>query len=123
MRGSPAGSLGGLETAVAQGHVHVVGHVQVRYQVEALEDEADALVADARAVVVVQVAHVLPIQGVAPAVEGLQQARDVEEGRLARAGGAHDRHELTFLHIQAEVAQRVGLHHVGAVDLADVFHL
>ena len=37
----------GRHAAVAQGHVDVVEDIEVRDQVEGLEDEADLLVADA----------------------------------------------------------------------------
>ena len=52
----------------------------------------------------------------------LQQAGDVEEGGLARARRAGDGDELALAHVEVEAAQRVGLDHVGAVDLAQVLH-
>src|SRR5690606_397763 len=116
-------ALGGRHAAVAQRHVAVVEQVEVRDQVEALEDEADLAVAQLRARVVGQTAHVLAVEQVFAPGEGLQQARDVEEGGLARARGAGDRNELAVAHVQVERPQGVGLDEFGAVDLADLAHL
>src|SRR5690606_12586319 len=111
---------GGGHAAVAQRNVAVVELVEVRDQVEALEDEADLAVAQLRARVVGQSAHVLAVEQVLAAGEGLQQAGDVEEGGLARARGAGDRDELAVAHVQVERPQGVGLDEFGAVDLADL---
>ena len=58
-------ALGGLHAAIAQRHVDVVEHIEIRDQIEALEDEADLPVADARALVVVEPADVGAVQDVA----------------------------------------------------------
>ena len=112
----------GLHAAVAQRHVDVVVDVEVGHQVEALEDEADLLVAQVRARVVGEAVTSDAVELVAAGVEGLEQARDVEERGLARARGPGDRDELAGLHLQREVAQRMRLDQVGAKDLADVRH-
>ena len=52
--------------------------------------------------VVGQAAHVLAVEPVFAAGEGLQQAGDVEEGGLARARGAGDGDELAFPDVQVE---------------------
>ena len=90
-------ALGGRHAAVAQRHVDVVEHVQVGDQVEALEDEADLLVAQPRQALVGQPAHVLAVQPVLALVEVVQQARHRQERRLARARRPHDGHELAAL--------------------------
>ena len=115
-------ALGGRHAAVAQRHVDVVEQVQVGDQVEALEDEADLAVAQARAGVVAEVADVFAVEQVGAAGEGFQQAGDVEEGGLARAGRPGDGDELAFLHVQVQRAQGVGLHLLGAEDLGDGVH-
>ena len=110
------------EAAVAQRHVHVVEDVEVRDQVEALEDEADLLVPQLRARLVREAADVLAVQLVGAGVEGLEQARDVHERRLAGARGTRDRDELAVADLQREVTQRVRLDQVRPVDLADSVH-
>ncbi|MNI63389.1 hypothetical protein D3C73_1187550 [compost metagenome] len=93
-------ALAGAHLAVAQRHVHVVEQVEVRNQVEALEDEADLLVAQAAARIIAELADVLAVQHVGAAGEGFQQAGDVEEGGLAGAGRTGDGDELAFLDLQ-----------------------
>ena len=115
-------ALGRVEAAVAQRHVDVVEQVQVGDQVEALEDEAELFVAQARARVVVHALDVDAVEHVLAVGEFLEQAGDVQEGGLARAGRAGDGDELALLDVDVEAAQRVGLDHVGAVHLAQVFH-
>ncbi|KAI1691052.1 hypothetical protein DdX_22143 [Ditylenchus destructor] len=80
-------ALAGAHFAVAQRHVHVVEQVEIRNQVEALEDEADLLVAQAAAGIVAKLADVLAIEHVGAAGEGFQQAGDIEEGGLAEPDG------------------------------------
>src|SRR5690606_34291845 len=92
-------------------------------QVEALEDEADLLVAELAALVVGQAAHVLAVEPELAAGEGLQQAGDVEEGGLAGARWPGDGDEFAFPHAQVERAQRVRLDQFGAVDLGDLAHV
>src|SRR5690606_33326154 len=72
--------------------------------------------------VVVEAAHVNAVQPVLTAAELLQQAGDVEEGGLAGAGRTRHRNELALAHVDVEVAQRMGLDHVRAVDLAQLVH-
>src|SRR3546814_6099901 len=86
-----------------------LSQVQVRDQVEALEDEADLLVAQLAALVVRQALDVFAVEGELAAGEGLQQPGDVEEGGLAGTGRTGDGDELAFLHVQVERTQRVRL--------------
>jgi len=115
--------VGAAQPPVAQGHVHVVLDIQVRDQVEALEDETDAFVAQARTRVIGEVADIAAIEHVAAGLKALQQAGDIEEGGLAGARRPGHGDELPRADLEGEVAQRVGLNEVGAVDLADILHL
>ena len=108
---------------IAQRHVDVVVDVEVGNEVEALEDEADLLVADARARIVGETADILAVELVGAGVEGLEQPGDVEEGGLARARRPAHRDELPGVDLEREIAQRVRLDEIGAVDLADILHL
>src|SRR3546814_4337326 len=98
---------------LTQRHVAVVEQVEVRDQVEALEDEADLLVAQFAALVVRQALDVLAVERELAAGERLQQAGDVEEGGLARARRPGDGDELALLHVQVARTQReIGRAHV-----------
>ena len=100
-------ALARREAAVAQRHVDVVEHVEVGDQVEALEDEADLLVAQRERCVVRQPAHVLAVEPVLPPSNVSSRPGDVQERGLARARRPGDRDELAVAHLEREVAQRV----------------
>ena len=72
-----------LDAQVGQRQLHVLEDIQLVYQVEALEYEAYLALADAGAVLFVQVGHLLPQQLVAARGGVVQQAEDVQQGGLA----------------------------------------
>ena len=96
-----------VHAAIAQRHVDVVEHVEVGNQVEALEDETDLLVANARALVVRQAADVSAVELVRAGVEGLQQARDVQERRScpSRKAWSPRRTRLRYLEAGSRAAR------------------
>src|ERR1700678_165469 len=76
--------LRSVESAIAQRYVDIVLHVQIGNQIEGLKNEADLLVAQPRALVVVQAANIGAVELIFAAAEFLEQTRDRQEGRLAR---------------------------------------
>jgi hypothetical protein len=82
---------------------YVVRYRQILDQVERLKHEADLLVAQPRASIVAQCAHSSPVEPVLTGSEGLQQACDTQEGRLAGAGRPGDGDEFTFADLQRKV--------------------
>src|SRR5205823_2163809 len=65
------------------------------------------------------------VEGVAPLVVVVEDAEDVEQGRLARARGAHDGDELALVHAQVDVAKhrdRAGADLVRLVDAGELDH-
>src|SRR5262245_7015975 len=91
--------LGAVKAPVAQRHIEVVEDVELGDEVEALKDETDVLVAQARLLVVAQAAHVDIVEKIVAAVERVEQPCDVEKRGLAGAGGAHDGDELALAHV------------------------
>ena len=89
-----------VHAAIAQRHIDVVEHVEIGNQIEALEDEADLVIANARALIVGQAAHVHVVELVGAGVERFEQAGDVQERRLAGAGRTGDGDELAFAHFR-----------------------
>src|SRR6516225_6559972 len=77
--------VGAAQAAVAQRHFDVVVDVEVGDEVEALKDEADALVAEPRARIIGKRPHILALEQVAAGVELLEQPRHVEHGGLPRS--------------------------------------
>jgi hypothetical protein len=56
-------------------------------------------------------------------VAGVHAAQNVQQGGLARAGGAHDDAELPLVHIKAHVVGGGDLHAAGLVIFADILKL
>ena len=75
-------------------HHHVLEGGEFRQQMVELVDEADADAADAGARLVVELRAVLPGDQHLARGRRLEQARDVQERRLARARLADQRHDL-----------------------------
>ena len=96
-------------TVVDQRQLHVVQRSGARQQVEGLEDEADLTVADARQLIVVQVADAMSVQCVGALAWRIQAADQVHQRRLAGARRTHDGDVLVVLDAQADAAQRVHL--------------
>jgi len=78
-----------------------------RQQVEALEDEADARVAEHRALIGGEPAHVPSVEPVHAARRAVEAAEDVEQRRLPGARGAHDGDQLAGAHGERDAAQRL----------------
>ncbi len=112
----------GLHAAIAQRHVHVVVDVEVGHEIEALEDEADLLIAQRGTRIVGKICHFHVVELVAAGLVGLEQSRNIEERGLARTRGPGDREEFTGLHLQREIAQCMRLDEIGAKYFADVLH-
>ncbi len=117
-----AAPLGAVEAAVAQRNLDIVLHVQVRNQVERLKDEADLLVAQSRALIVIQAAHVGAVQLILAAAEFLEQSRNGEKRGLAGSRGSGHGDELAFAHMDREIAQRKGLDDFCSIRFREVGH-
>ena len=108
---------------VAQRQLHVLHGVEHRQQVVLLEDEADHLPPHAGELVGGEGGHVHPVEDHPPGVGGVQQAQQVEQGGLARAGGPHDGEELTLVDVQAQVVDGPDLLAADAVYPGDALGL
>jgi hypothetical protein len=103
--------------AVGQGELDVLEDGEVADEVEALEDETDVAVADARALAEVEVLHGLAGDGVGAAGGRVEQAQDREQRGLAAAGGAGDRHVFALGDVEVDAGEGVGLDLVRVEDL------
>ena len=95
--------------AVDQRELDVLDRVEAGEQVERLEHEADVLVADRRELIVAQLADDLARERVYPRIRCVEAAEHVHQRRLARAGRAHDRHELAGVDVEVDALQRLDL--------------
>jgi len=83
----PALALIGRHAAIGEGQLDVLAHGQLADQIEALEDEPDLTIADARALDGRQRVHRTVVEPVLPAGGRVEQAEDGEQRRLAAPGG------------------------------------
>ena len=104
LRGRRSGVLAGDGERQAD----VLDDVEQRDQVERLEDEPGALAAEARRLVVGEAADVLALEEHLAGRGPVQAAQELEQGALARAGRAHQGHELAGRHGERHAAH--GLH-------------
>src|SRR5690349_25100567 len=86
-----------------------------------LKDESNEPISVMRCISLRQIADDPLIKMVGAAVVSVQNAEDVEQRALPRAGRAHDADELAPLDPQAHVTQDVELVSVAPIPLVDVF--
>ena len=92
---------------VDQGHLHVAHQVELGQQVVLLEHEAQHLVAYGGKLIAAHPAHVPAVEPVDAGGGHVQAADDVHAGGFARAGLAHDGHELPRLDPHGDMIQRL----------------
>ena len=106
--------------AVEEGELDVAPGGEVVEQLELLEDEADALVADVRQLVGVHPRDVLAGEEVAAGGRVVEAADDVHQRRLARPRGTDHGDEVALVDGEADAVQRPHLGVAAAVDLGDL---
>ena len=94
-----------------------------RQKLEALEDEADLLVADLRELARAHPAHIAPVEEIRPAGRAIEAAEHVHQRALARARRTHDRDHLVAPDRKIKPAQRVDRLDADLVDLRERAHL
>ena len=87
---------------VDQREDHILQGVQFLDEVVPLEDEPDLLVADMGQLPVGQSGDIHPVQPVVPVGGDIQAAQHIHQGGFARAGLAHDGHELAPVNGQGD---------------------
>ena len=97
----------GSPPAIVNGSATFSVDVEQRDQVERLEDEAGPVATQAGRLVVGQLADGLALEDDLARRRPVEPAEDLEEGRLARAGRAHQGDELAGLDRQRDAAQRL----------------
>ena len=121
--GHDRGALGALDVAVGERDVEVLGDREVVEQVVLLEDEADVLFVELDALLRLHRVDLVLEQPVFARPVVVEHAEDREQGRLAGARGAHDRHELALGDREVDPAEQEGLAGAGRQGLFDVREL
>ncbi|KAG1393634.1 hypothetical protein G6F59_014324 [Rhizopus arrhizus] len=118
--GQHALALRGVEVGQQQRQLDVLLRGQHRHQVVELEHEADVVAAPGRQLAAAHLVDALAFDADLAAAGVVQAADQVEQGGLARTGGAHQRDEVAARDVQGDAVQH--LHFLGAtlVGLGDV---
>ncbi|KAG1081628.1 hypothetical protein G6F40_015417 [Rhizopus arrhizus] len=113
-------ALRGVEVGQQQRQLDVLLRGQHRHQVVELEHEADVVAAPGRQLAAAHLVDALAFDADLAAAGVVQAADQVEQGGLARTGGAHQRDEVAARDVQVDAVQH--LHFLGAtlVGLGDV---
>src|SRR5262245_11389950 len=104
---------------VGERQLDVLVDRQVANEVEALKNEADLAVADARALRRLQIRDRLIVQRIVAFGRCVEQTEDGQQGRLAAAGGPRYGNVLAGADLDVDVIERVRLDFVRVKDLLD----
>ena len=116
-------ALGRLHAAIGERQLDVLVDVEIADQVEALEDEPDLAVADARALRERQIGDRLAVERVLALGRRVEQPEDRQERRLAAARRPGDRDVLAALDLEVDAGEGVRLHLVGEEHLRDAIEV
>ena len=123
MHGSFANLLRGEFTrAVEHRQLNILEGGGAREEVEALEYEAEFLVADIGESVAVEFGNIDPVEEVATTRGPIKAAQQIHQRRFARAAGAHQGHKITALDLERNPAHRVDGDLAGIVDFVDFLY-
>src|SRR4029434_3918077 len=96
---------------------------EIASHVKAQEGEADLAIADARAIRKRKIGDFSPLERIAAARWGIEEAEDGEQGRFAAPRRCRDRHILALANVEVDAGERVRFHLVGQEDLGDAIEL
>src|SRR5438045_9481161 len=111
-------TLSSAHLAIGERQLDVFVDCEIADEVEALEDEADLLIADARAIREVEALHRLVVQYEGAISGSVEQSNDRQQRRLAAARGAGHRDILAFANLQVNAGGRVSFYFLGVRALA-----
>ncbi len=102
---------------------HILGHAQQWDEIEELEHEAGLVAPGQRPVLLVQRRDADAVDDDLAGCRQVQATEQLEHGRLARAGGAHDGDELALLDRERHASQRIDLALAQRIALDEVLRL
>src|SRR5260221_428320 len=109
--------------AVGERQLDVLIHGEVANEIEALEDETDFAVADARPHGVVEVRDRLAVEDVGAFAGRIEQTENGEQSGLAATGRAGDGDEFAAFYFQADGGQRVSFDFIGEEHFRDAIEM
>ena len=105
--GHAVAALAGGHAAIGQRQLDILKDGEIADQIEALKNESDLAIPDARAILGRQIRDGLAVQPVLAAAGRVEQPEDRQQGGLAAPGRAGDRHVLAFRDVEVDVGQGV----------------
>jgi hypothetical protein len=109
----------GTEAAIGERQLDVLADAEIADQVEALKDEPDFTVADARPLGGRELRDLPAVQPIRSGRRRVEQAENRQQRRLAAAGRPLDRNVFAARDLQGDVGQRVGVDFVRRKHLGD----
>src|SRR5690606_35585584 len=100
---------------INEGQLNSIKNRQLVNEVKTLENEADVVLAQVGTFALIEFGHLDVVEQVAPVIEVVEQAYDIEQRRLSTSRRAHHRDKLTFFHVDAQVIERYRFHLFGTV--------
>ena len=91
-------------------------------EIEILENESDAAIADFRQLVARDSGNGLAAQLIFAGRRRVEAADKIHERRFAGAGRTDNGHHLAFVNLEVDALEGLDFHLAGVVSLADVFH-
>ena len=108
---------------VVGGHHHVLQRRGTGQQVEVLEHETDALIAQTGTLVGIQSGHVLAVYPELTGTGAVQTAQNIHERGFARTGGAREGDKLAILNAKGYTLQHRQVNLAQVIHLGDIFKL
>ena len=105
--------------AIGQRQLDVFENGEVADEIEALEDETDLAIANARAFRKREVRDFAALERVAAVRRRVEQAEDREQRRFSATGRTGDGDIFARANIEMNAGERVGFHFVGEEDFGD----
>src|SRR5262249_27801811 len=104
---------------IRQRQLDVLVHRQVANEVDALKDEADLAVANARALRGFEIRHRLVVERIRTIAGRVEQPQNRQQRRLPATGRPRDGDVLAFVNFEIDIVQGVCLDLVGEEDFPD----
>ena len=107
---------------IGQRHRDVFHHAELLNQVVRLKHEAEVAAADTRERFIVERGDIVAAQEILPGGRPVEAPEQVEQCALARARGAHDRHEVALVEVDGDAGECLHILPAEPIDLGHIPH-
>ena len=106
--------------SVEQRQLDIFARGSARQEIEALKNEPEFAVADIGQLIAIQVRNVRVIEQILAARRAIETAKNIHQGRFARAARAHQSDEFAAPNLERHAAHGVHFHFAGAIGFVNV---